>query len=266
MTGGEIDYARLLDLTGRAFAVVGAGQGIGLEAATALRRAGGDVACIDRDRARAEAAAKVVGGVAVVGDVTAPGAAEAMLGQARKELGGLNGVVDIVGISEPRRLRDETDAHIAEALAINLGHCIGIARDAGAVLAEAGGGSLSFVGSLAGMVSMPRLSVYGAAKAGLHHLVRSAAAELGPKGVRVNAVSPGFVQTPRMLDRISSESWRTVQDATPLGRAGTPADVAKVLLFLASDLAGFVTGQNIVVDGGIGIPLDLFPRPNSLQP
>jgi NAD(P)-dependent dehydrogenase (short-subunit alcohol dehydrogenase family) len=261
MKDGDLDYAGQLDLTGRGFVVIGAGQGIGLEAATALKCAGGNVACVDRDRTRAEAAAKALGGVAVVGDVTAPGAAEVLLRQARKELKRLDGVVDIVGISEPRRLRETTDDHIAEALGINLGHCIGVAREAGAVLAEAGGGSLSFVGSLAGIVSMPRLSVYGAAKAGLHHFVRSAAAELGPKGVRVNAVSPGFVQTPRMRDRISPENWQALRDATPLGRAGTPADVAKVLLFLASDLAGFVTGQNIVVDGGVGIPLDLFPRP-----
>jgi 3-oxoacyl-[acyl-carrier protein] reductase len=256
-----IDYGARFSLAGRGFVVFGAGQGIGLQAAVALRQAGANLVCIDRDAGRAAEAAATVKGAHIVADVTEPGAVEASLREAWDRLPRLDGVVDIVGLSQPVWLEDVSDENVADALALNLTHCIKVAKVAGALMGETGGGSLSFVGSAAGVASLPRLSLYGAAKAGLLHFVRSAAMELGPKGVRVNAVSPGYVKTPRMAERLSADHWRQLEQATPLGRPGVPSDIASVLLFLASDLAGYVTGQNIVVDGGVTVPLRVFDRP-----
>jgi NAD(P)-dependent dehydrogenase (short-subunit alcohol dehydrogenase family) len=262
MAADELDYARRLDLAGRRYIVFGAGLGIGLETALALNAAGAEVACVDVDAGRATEAAQAVGGLAITSDVTAPRAPEAAMRQARAELGRLDGVIDVVGLSRPLRIENMLDEQVVAAgLALNLGHCFGLAQAAGAMLGADGGGSLTFVGSLSGMTAVPRLSIYGAAKAGLHHLVRCAAVELGPLGVRVNGVAPGHTQTPRMLERLAAENWREVADATPLGRPGKPSDVAGVILFLVSDLAAYVTGQNIVIDGGLSLDLRLSPPP-----
>ena len=146
-------------------------------------------------------------------------------------------------------------------MVINLTHCIALTRAAAPMIGAAGGGAISFVGSVAGLGVMARLSTYGAAKAGLHHFIKSAAFELGPQGVRVNAVSPGYVQTPRMLERLSAEGWQDITDATPLRRAGRPSDIASSVLFLSSDLGGFVTGQNLVTDGGVTLAYRVLRAP-----
>jgi NAD(P)-dependent dehydrogenase (short-subunit alcohol dehydrogenase family) len=107
-----------------------------------------------------------------------------------------------------------------------------------------------FVGSISGMVSVANQAAYGTAKAALHHLVRCAAHELGPQSVRVNAVAPGFVRTPRLLARLDEEFWDRVANVNPLRRVAIPADVASAILFLASDLASYVTGNVLTLDGG----------------
>jgi len=88
------------------------------------------------------------------------------------------------------------------------------------------------------------------AKAALHHLVRCSAHELGPRGVRVNAVAPGFVRTPRLLKALAGEFWDQVGETNPLGRVAIPADIASAILFLCSDLASYVTGNVLTLDGG----------------
>jgi NAD(P)-dependent dehydrogenase (short-subunit alcohol dehydrogenase family) len=114
------------------------------------------------------------------------------------------------------------------------------------------------VASVSGLTSAPRHAAYGAAKAGLMALVRSAAVELGPAGVRVNAVAPGVVWTPRVSAFLGEDGRARNVANTPLRRVALPADIAAALLFLSSDLAGYVSGQTLIVDGGVAAK---FPYP-----
>jgi NAD(P)-dependent dehydrogenase (short-subunit alcohol dehydrogenase family) len=115
-----------------------------------------------------------------------------------------------------------------------------------------------FVASVSGITSAPRHSAYGAAKAGLMSLVRTGAVELGHSGIRVNAVAPGVVWTPRVSAFLGEAGREMNAENTPLRRVAQPADIAAAILFLASDLSGYVTGQTLVVDGGVGAK---FPYP-----
>ena len=125
-------------------------------------------------------------------------------------------------------------------------------------MAATGGGSMVFVASVSGITAAPLHAAYGAAKAGLMALVKSAAVELGPSNIRVNAVAPGVVWTPRVSGYLGDEGRARNSENAPLRRVALPEDIASALLFLASDLAGYVTGQTLVVDGGVGAK---FPYP-----
>jgi NAD(P)-dependent dehydrogenase (short-subunit alcohol dehydrogenase family) len=128
-------------------------------------------------------------------------------------------------------------------------------------MAASGGGAMVFVASVSGIMSAPRHAAYGAAKAGLMSWVRSLAVELGPSGVRTNAVAPGMVWTPRISNLVPEELKRKNEENTPLKRVAIPADIAAAILFLASDLSSYVNGQTLVVDGGVGVK---FPYPMEL--
>ncbi len=120
------------------------------------------------------------------------------------------------------------------------------------------GGTMVFVASVSGITSAPRHAAYGAAKAGLMSLVRTGAVELGPLGIRVNAVAPGVVWTPRVSGYLGDEGKARNSENSPLRRVALPQDIASALLFFASDLADYVTGQTLSVDGGVGAK---FPYP-----
>ena len=117
---------------------------------------------------------------------------------------------------------------------------------------------MAFVASVSGITSAPRHAAYGAAKAGLMSLVRTGAVELGPQRVRVNAVAPGVVWTPRISAFLGEEGRARNEANTPLGRVAQPADIAAAILFLVSDLSSYVSGQTLVVDGGVSAK---FPYP-----
>jgi NAD(P)-dependent dehydrogenase (short-subunit alcohol dehydrogenase family) len=108
-----------------------------------------------------------------------------------------------------------------------------------------------FVASMAGLVSLPGQAAYGASKAALIQLVATMGSELGPARVRVNAVAPGFVRTPRLNTMLNEPQWEALGKQIPLGAAASPSEIAGPILFLASDLASHVTGQTLLVDGGI---------------
>lgn len=117
---------------------------------------------------------------------------------------------------------------------------------------------MTFVASVSGLTAAPRHAAYGAAKAGLMALVRSAAVELGPDNIRVNAVAPGVVWTPRVSGYLGEEGKQRNAANAPLRRVALPSNIASALLFFVSDLADYVTGQTLVVDGGVGAK---FPYP-----
>ena len=257
-------YLGRLDLSGRGFVVFGAGQGIGRQSAHALRQAGAKIACVDLDEARAGAVATEIEGFPIVADVTQPGEVDRAVAAAASHFGRLDGIVDIIGGSRGGWVEDLDEAQALAEIGLNLGQAMQVAR-AGSRALSAHGGSITFVGSVAGLASIPRQAVYGAAKAALHHFVRSAACEMGHAGIRVNVVAPGFIATPRMNARFSPDDWAELEAATPLQRVGGTDEIASAILFLASDLAGFVTGHVLVADGGVTAPLRVRSGPSREQ-
>lgn len=255
------DYARMLRLDGRQYVVLGAGQGIGRQAVHALASNGARVFCVDIDVEKADDIAHECGHGAIAwqGDVSLRSDVERLFRDVGDAFGGrIDGFVDIVGRAQYADVAELTDELWDWHFAQNLRHAW-LAMQAALPLLEANGrGELTFVASASGITSAPRHPAYGAAKAGLMSLVRTAAVELGPKNVRVNAVAPGVVWTPRVSGYLGEKGKAINEANAPLRRVAYPSNIASVLLFLTSELASYVTGQVISVDGGVG---SKFPFP-----
>jgi NAD(P)-dependent dehydrogenase (short-subunit alcohol dehydrogenase family) len=246
------DYQAWLRLDGRVHVVVGAGQGMGRQAAHALAAAGARVVCVDVDAGRAEAVARETGGRAAVADITEDGQIDGVLAAAERDLGPVSGVTNIVGMTRWVALSEATDEDWQWQNAIVSGQALRTLRAAVPFLARAGGGTLTYVASVSAFTSAPGHGLYGMAKAALLSLTRTAAVELGPQGIRVNTISPGATQTPRIAgDPRFAAAMRENAARTPLRKVAEPADIAAALLFVASPLAGHVTGQDLIVDGGL---------------
>lgn len=257
------DYQDRLRLDGRRFVVLGAGQGIGRQATHALASAGARVFCVDLEPDRAQDIADEVGGVAGSGDATKRADSQRLFDEAAAAFDGIDGVVDIIGMSRYEPLLDTDDESWAWHQDIVLRHAFYAVQHGGRLLRDNGGGSMVFVASVSGINGAPSHAAYGAAKAGLMSLVRSAALELGPFGIRVNAVAPGVVWTPRVSAYLGEAGRQRNADNAPLGRVAEPSDIAGALLFFAGDLAGYVTGQTLVVDGGVGVKFG-YPLPDGV--
>ncbi|MDB6002907.1 MAG: short-chain dehydrogenase/reductase [Rhizobacter sp.] len=251
------DYAARLRLDGRSFLVGGAGFGMGRQAAHALAQAGARVTCVDIVGERAAAVAAEVGGTACTADLTRAVDVQRAVNATLDAGGGLNGVVCVIGESRWRAVAKTPDEDWDWAFDQNLRHAFLLLRHAAPVLEQQGGGSFTFVSSISGTTSAPFHSGYGAAKAALIQLARSAAIELRDAGIRVNTVAPGPTATPRMQEAVGA-----VADGTLAGWGAT-ADIAGTLLFLSSGLAGHVTGQTLTVDGGTTSDYPL-PIPDAL--
>lgn len=253
------DYPGKLRLDGRHLVLIGAGQGIGRQAAHALSQSGAAVFCVDKDPDLADDIAEEVGGTAWSGDATQRADAERLYADAADVAGGrIDGVVDIVGMAQYATLVDLTDELWDWHFDIVLRHAWLAMQLAGKAMADTGGGAMVFVASVSGTTAAPLHAAYGAAKAGLIGLVKSGAVELGPSGIRVNAVAPGVVWTPRVSGYLGEEGRARNARNAPLGRVALPADIAAALLFLVSDLSAYVTGQTLLVDGGVSAK---FPYP-----
>ena len=253
------DYPGLLRLDGRGFVVLGAGQGIGRQATHALASVGARCVCVDLDPELARDIAAETGGIAWTGDATKRDDATRLFDDASTALGGrIHGIVDIIGMSRYGNLLDIDDEEWSWHHNIVLRHAFLALQLGGRKMAATGGGVMTFVASVSGLTGAPRHAAYGVAKAGLMSLVRSGALELGPLGIRVNAVAPGVVWTPRVSAYLGDEGREKNAANTPLRRVALPADIAAALLFLSSDLAGYVNGQVLTVDGGVSAK---FPYP-----
>ena len=246
------DYSGLLRLDDRGFIVLGAGVGIGRQAAHALASVGARVFCIDNVESLAKEVADEVGGIPWVADARKRDDVEGAVAAAEKELGRIHGAVDIVGMARYTSLLETSDEDWEWTFDMVLRHAFFLSQAAGKAMGATGGGSMVFVASVSGLTSAPLHAAYGAAKAGLMSWVRTAAVELGPSGVRANCVAPGMVWTPRISNLVSEEGKQKNAASTPLRRVAQPADIAAALLFFCSDLSAYVTGQTLVVDGGVG--------------
>lgn len=243
-------YPALLRLDGRGVIVVGAGQGIGRQSAHALAQAGARVFCVDNQEALAKEVAAEVDGIAFTCDARERDEVERAVAVAEAELGRIDALVDIVGMAKWADHLSTTDEDWTWTFDMVLRHAFLFSQAAGARMIEHGRGSMVFVASVSGMTSAPRHAAYGAAKAGLMSLVRTLAIELAPS-VRANAVAPGFVWTPRIAAVLGEDGEERAARNAPIGRVAMPSDIASAILFLVSDLSSYVTGQTLVVDGGV---------------
>lgn len=246
------DFLSLLRLDGRGFIVLGAGQGIGEQACHALAQAGARVLCVDRDEALARQIAEAVGGLPCAADVTDRADMQRVFATARQAFGRVWGVVDIIGVAGIKPLAGVDDQSWDQQFDIVLRHAFLAIQIGGEMMAADGGGCFAFVGSMSGNRAVPNQVAYSVSKAALHHLVRCAGAEYAKRGVRINAVAPGYVRTPRLNQRLDESAWSAISAVIPLGRPATPAEIAGPLLFLASDLSAHIAGEVIAVDGAAG--------------
>jgi 3-oxoacyl-[acyl-carrier protein] reductase len=248
-----------LGLSGRIVVVAGAGGGgIGTAVCRVFVEAGAVVVALDNDADRlavSERAMDEVGGRyrSVAADVRNAADVAAAVTEAAA-VGPIHGLVHVVGGLFPEQwaaLLDTAPATFDSVLELNLRSALLTTRAIGARLVEQKtGGSIVHITSIAGLSAMPFGAAYAAAKAGLIALTRTAALELGPAGIRANAVAAGSVQTPRNLTQSSSDDAPAERAAIPLGRRGQPDDIARAVLFFLSELSGFVSGQVLAVDGG----------------
>ncbi len=242
-------------LEGKRALVTGGASGIGAATARAMVAEGARVAVVDRDQAGAEAVADEIGGLALVADVADADALGAAFARAAEWLDGLTVVFNNAGVGSLKPLHTYTPAEVDLLVDVNFkGTYHGVAA-AVPLLRASGGGAIVNMASVSGLRPTRGEAPYSAAKAAVIALTKSAALEYGPDGIRVNCVSPGFIHTELTGFAFSNPTWiDPIEAATPLGRAGTAEDVADVVVFLASSRARYMTGQNLVVDGGSVLP------------
>jgi NAD(P)-dependent dehydrogenase (short-subunit alcohol dehydrogenase family) len=245
----------LLGLQGKSALILGGGQGMGESTALLLARAGCNVGVLDIISERAERVAAAVAekgprGVPYVADVTDDAALVAAIGKADRDFGHLDGMVAIVGMARWATLINMPLESWDLDHRRNIRYFFLAARTLAARMLEKGrSGSIVCITSMDGLVSAPYHASYGAAKAGLVNLVRSMAEEWSASGVRVNAIAPGAIITPR-IPRKPPEQENAMTRRIPIRRRGTTDEIGKAALFLLSDLASYVTGHTLAVDGG----------------
>jgi len=243
-------------LDGRVVAVVGAGSGIGEATAHRAAQQGAHVASLDLDAARAEATARAIvaaGGSAESAsvDIREAAAIRSCFDGLRARRDRLDAVVCTPSINVRKTLLDYSEEEFEGVVALNLRGSFNVLRAAGAIMTQAGRGSIVLVSSIRSLVVEPGQAVYAMTKAGIVQLVRTAAAEYGPRTVRVNALAPGVVDTPLTAPIKSNPSWYAAYtDKNILKRWATPDEMAWPTVFLLSDAASYVTGTVLFADGG----------------
>ncbi|MER7011956.1 3-oxoacyl-ACP reductase FabG [Saccharopolyspora sp. NPDC000359] len=231
--------------------ITGGAKGIGFAIAENFAAQGAKVVLADIDGDHAARSAEALGGTAlgVACDVTDPAAVQAAVAAATGEFGSLDVMVNNAGITRDATMRRMPLDDFEVVLDVHVkGAWLGT-RAAAAVMREQGSGSIVNISSISGKVGMVGQTNYSAAKAGIVGLTKAAAKEVAHKGVRVNAVQPGLIRTD-MTAALREDVWNAKLQEIPMQRAGEPAEVANVVLFLASDLSSYMTGCVLEITGG----------------
>jgi NAD(P)-dependent dehydrogenase (short-subunit alcohol dehydrogenase family) len=246
------DYRSMFDLTGRTALVVGAGSGMGEAGAHGLAAFGAQVFCADVNAGAVEDTADQIRsegceGEAVELDITDPDSVRAAL----EQVGTPDVLVTTPSINVRKPLLEITDEEFDRVVNLNLKGTFRLIREFGRGMAEKGSGSIIAFSSFRAQVVEPGQGVYAATKAGTVQMLRALAAELGPRGVRVNTIAPGAVETPLTAQMKAHPDWYDAYaQKSVFGRWAKPHEIVGMMIYLASDASSYVTGAFMLVDGG----------------
>ncbi|QCA06621.1 SDR family NAD(P)-dependent oxidoreductase [Pantoea vagans] len=240
----------MMKLSGKVALVTGGNSGIGLAVARRFAEEGARVFITGRREAQLAEAVALIGGQAeaIQGDITRTDDLARLFETLGTRAGRLDILVNSSGVSEPASLEETTEEHIDRAFNLNVRAMVLTVQHAVRLMGE--GGSIVLVGSVAGAIANPGYGSYSASKAAVRSYARTWNSELAPRGIRVNTLSPGPTNTP-MFDRASDEVRQTLTARIPAKRLGHPEEVAAAALFLASDESSYISGTELVIDGGM---------------
>ncbi|HEY8297381.1 MAG TPA: SDR family NAD(P)-dependent oxidoreductase [Candidatus Baltobacteraceae bacterium] len=246
-----------MSFAGKVALITGASRGIGRAIAVEFAAQGADLALIGRDRAAldetvaaCQTARAAVKTHVLIADVADQAAVDAAVDETLKTFGRIDCAIANAGQSvDALVLRLKSDV-LDQMLSVNLKSAFFLCGAVAKPMMKQRGGAIVLVSSIVGLTGNPGQAAYAASKAGLLGLAKSLAKELGSRNIRVNAVAPGFIET-AMTDKMTDAMREMILKNAALGRPGTPEDISGVVSFLCSDAAGYITGQTLVVDGGV---------------
>lgn len=245
-----------MDFEDRVAIVTGGASGMGAATIRRLAAGGARVVIVDRDGERARSVASEVGGTAVVGDVSDSAFCDAAVAEAANQHGRLDVLVNAAGVIVRARGEDTTDEQWARIMGVNVNGTFFMCRAALRTMKAAGRGSIVNFGSIWGDLGSSGVAAYCASKGAVHNLTRALAMDHAGEGIRVNAVCPGEVNTPMLqserAEPVTDELLAKIAATVPMGRLADPDEIARVVCFLASDAASYMTGAMISVDAGYG--------------